>query len=320
MRIFFWEMVCLAFIEFVNAIYLIEGIWYSEYFSNITLSFDMWSIPLAMMFVLEILSPGWIRRPRALILMTPSVLSTFLYIFFLDNIFFYASVIYAHLLGIVVIVTVFSISSKYDNYIKKNFSYTKNLSLYWLRWVFAPLYLTFLVWTILVWEQTWLSDAFFYFFYAVTWMIIYRYAINHDIVEVPNFLNPFAKEENDEVEPDLEQNKSSNYFQFAEKLDLCMGKKELYLNPQLTIVELANCIGTNRTYLSDYLNRQLNTNFYEYVNAFRIKKACSMLVSDNIDNLEILAEACGFNSLSTFRRSFIKETGKTPLQFKKDQN
>jgi len=38
------------------------------------------------------------------------------------------------------------------------------------------------------------------------------------------------------------------------------------------------------------------------------------------ENLDALAETCGFNSLSTFRRAFIKATGKTLLQYKKNKN
>ena len=158
------------------------------------------------------------------------------------------------------------------------------------------------------------------------WMFIYHRTLNHVVIEVPYLLNPFTTEEDDEkneyndATPELKQDESNNRFPFAQKLDSYMEKEKLYLNPQLTIMELANCIGTNRTYLSDYLNNQLNTNFYEYVNAFRIKKACSMLMSDNIENLETIAETCGFNSLSTFRRAFIKETGHTPLQYKKSNS
>ncbi|MDR0811873.1 MAG: helix-turn-helix domain-containing protein, partial [Paludibacter sp.] len=94
----------------------------------------------------------------------------------------------------------------------------------------------------------------------------------------------------------------------------------LYLNPTLTIEELTNAVGTNRTYLSNYLHKELNTNFYEYVNFFRIKKVCEMILVDETKKIEIIAEACGFNSISTFRRAFVKQTGKTPSEYKENRS
>ena len=317
MKFFFWTMACFAFIELINAIYLIDYFFENSYVSNITATTDMWSIPLTAAFMFEILSPGWIRWRRILLMMLPTVSLTFLYIFFPYDILAYISIAYGYLLGTVTVIIVFMASSKYDNYIKKNFSYTENLSLYWLRWIIAPLYLALFIWTLVTWNQNWQNEAFYYFFLTAIWMFIYFRTVKHVVVEVPDLLNPFIKEEEKEEEATAsERNKSNNYSLFAQKLEKCVEKEKLYLNPQLTIMELANCIGTNRTYLSDYLHKQLNTNFYEYINTFRIKEACSILVSDNFENLESLAETCGFNSLSTFRRAFIKETGKTPLQYR----
>ncbi len=316
MKFFFWEMVFFSFLEFTNMIYLIDGVWETDYLPNISLSFDMWGIPLTMMLMFELISPGWIRWRRVLLVMLPSILLTIAYAIFPYDTLFHISIVYANVLGTVAIFIVFLASSKYDNYIKKNFSYTENLSLYWIRWIIAPLYLALFIWTFIIWEPSWLGDAFYYFFIVVIWMFIYYYTLNHAVVEVPYLLNPFAKE--GDVQPaDPDRSESNNYFPFIQKLNICMEQEKLYLNPKLTITELATAIGTNRTYLSEYLNKELNTNFYEYINAFRVKEACSMLLSDTIENIEIIAETCGFNSLSTFRRSFLKETGKTPLQYKK---
>lgn len=52
-----------------------------------------------------------------------------------------------------------------------------------------------------------------------------------------------------------------------------MEKGRMFLNPKLSLTEVATAIGTNRTYLSEYLNNDLDTTFYEYVNGFRIKEA-----------------------------------------------
>ena len=93
-----------------------------------------------------------------------------------------------------------------------------------------------------------------------------------------------------------------------------MTKKRMYLNPKLTITEVAFAMGTNRTYFSDYLNNKLGVNFYDYVNKYRIMEACEILSDDNEKKLVEVAEMAGFNSLSTFHRSFLKTMAMTPLQ------
>ena len=95
-----------------------------------------------------------------------------------------------------------------------------------------------------------------------------------------------------------------------------MTEKRLYMNPKLTISDVAAAIGSNRTYLSDYLNKKLGVTFYEYVNSYRVMEACSILVDGNNQLLMEVAKQSGFNSLSTFHRSFLKEMKITPLQYK----
>ena len=97
-----------------------------------------------------------------------------------------------------------------------------------------------------------------------------------------------------------------------------MDEDKLYLNPKLTLQDVSAAIGTNRTYLSDYLNKILKTTFYEYINALRIRRACELIDSMTQENkrsmLEI-SELSGFNSISTFNRSFAKMIGVTPSQY-----
>lgn len=99
-----------------------------------------------------------------------------------------------------------------------------------------------------------------------------------------------------------------------------METERMFLNPKLTLIEVAGAIGTNRTYLSEYLNNILHTSFYEYVNSFRIKEACFLLTSGKRKNLSEIAELSGFNSLSTFNRAFVKNTGETPTRYIKKLN
>jgi AraC-like DNA-binding protein len=105
-------------------------------------------------------------------------------------------------------------------------------------------------------------------------------------------------------------------YHFATRLEECMSKEQAFLNPKLTLSELALRVGTNRTYLSNYINQTLHQTFFEYVNAIRLKHATQLLVSTNL-TLEVIAERSGFNSLSTFRRCFIQTHNCSPSSYRK---
>lgn len=95
--------------------------------------------------------------------------------------------------------------------------------------------------------------------------------------------------------------------------------KQPFLDPDLTIKELARQIGTDTKATSLLINHTLNQNFYDFINHYRIQKAAEMLrdpVNRKMTVLEILYHV-GFNSKSSFNTSFKKNTGYTPTEFRK---
>ena len=97
-----------------------------------------------------------------------------------------------------------------------------------------------------------------------------------------------------------------------------METDKLYLNPKLTLGDVALAIGTNKTYLSDFFNKTLHTTFYDYINIYRIKEACSIIDSmhqDGRKTMAMVASMSGFNSLSTFNRYFVKVKGIRPRKY-----
>jgi AraC-like DNA-binding protein len=98
--------------------------------------------------------------------------------------------------------------------------------------------------------------------------------------------------------------------------------EQYYLQPELTMPELAAYTGMRRTELSRIVNQGGGVSFYDFVNRMRIFKAKAVLLSDEEEYQSILelAYSCGFNLKSAFHSAFKKWTGMTPLQFKKSRN
>jgi AraC-like DNA-binding protein len=109
---------------------------------------------------------------------------------------------------------------------------------------------------------------------------------------------------------------------YMQKLLNCMEKDKPYLNPKLTIEELSNLSRIPPRSLTVVLNEELNQNFNDFINTYRIKEAERLLTSTKKrfkTVLEVVYEV-GFNSKSSFNTAFKKQIGMTPTQFKRFQS
>ena len=95
-------------------------------------------------------------------------------------------------------------------------------------------------------------------------------------------------------------------------------REKPFLNPKLTIEQLAQEIGINRFYLSQIINEKLNRNFSDFINAYRIRETQRLMRSPEYQHLNILGMALesGFNSKSSFNNAFKKLTGMSPSQYR----
>ncbi|MEM9075400.1 MAG: helix-turn-helix transcriptional regulator [Bacteroidota bacterium] len=95
-----------------------------------------------------------------------------------------------------------------------------------------------------------------------------------------------------------------------------MTEKKPYLNPDLTLDELAKLTGLSPRHLSQIINQYLNKKFYEFINEFRIDESKKLLQEGNLKILGVAFES-GFKSKSTFNYAFKKYVGETPSSYLK---
>lgn len=89
-----------------------------------------------------------------------------------------------------------------------------------------------------------------------------------------------------------------------------------YRTPGITIEHVARDMGTNRSYLSRYLNELCHVNFYEWVAQLRIEEAQSLMRTHPSMLIEQIAMRVGFTSASTFSSTFKKIVGITPYKWR----
>jgi AraC-like DNA-binding protein len=107
--------------------------------------------------------------------------------------------------------------------------------------------------------------------------------------------------------------------EYIKQLKEYMATHKPYLNPLLSLSDLAKELKMPSFVLSQVLNLTAKQNFYEFINNYRIEESKRLLTASNGNGktiLEILYQ-CGFNSKSVFNSAFRKYTCMTPSEFKK---
>ncbi|GAA4274866.1 hypothetical protein GCM10022258_41620 [Aquimarina gracilis] len=106
-------------------------------------------------------------------------------------------------------------------------------------------------------------------------------------------------------------------MEIQQQIQSFFDKDQKFLNPNLKIIDLSRTIDVPSHHISQVLNENMNSSFYEILNQYRIEKAKEMLQSGALQKLSIQAigEECGFSSKTSFYRAFKKVTSMTPTQY-----
>ena len=144
-------------------------------------------------------------------------------------------------------------------------------------------------------------------FYGLKYGMVYR-------PEIP--INPSSIEQKYKHSP----LKTDEISSFSAKVNDFFKKNKTYLQSDFSLTSLAASIDIPKHHLSQIINEEMHTTFYDLVNTKRIEYAKLLIREKNNMHLTLegLGYECGFNSKSTFFYNFKKHTGKTPGQFKKE--
>ena len=84
----------------------------------------------------------------------------------------------------------------------------------------------------------------------------------------------------------------------------------------LSLETLEDALHLSRYYISHLFSHKLNIRFNDYVNSLRVSDACRLLRQTDLSITDICTRA-GFNTLRTFNRSFMKQMGQSPSDYRR---
>ncbi|MEL7222041.1 MAG: AraC family transcriptional regulator, partial [Bacteroidota bacterium] len=113
---------------------------------------------------------------------------------------------------------------------------------------------------------------------------------------------------------------SDDLERYKQQLTQLMEEEKPFLNPELTLRDLATQLNLPANYLSQLLNEGFDQNFSEFVNTYRVEAFKTKVAKPDFQHLTILGLAydSGFNSKTVFNTFFKKVMGKTPAAYRKE--
>lgn len=195
--------------------------------------------------------------------------------------------------------------------------------LQWLRWLILGVVL---VWSIRLFFSLidaflfdyWIPNQAYYLPWILLMFLIYAIALF-------GFFRPVAWQINLESEPIKQKTPSQasvveqDWSALVEALIKLMEEEQLYLKPKLSLNQIAEQLGENPANISKALGQGLQTNFYDFINQYRVAHVKQLLLNPDYSHFTILGIAyeSGFHAKSTFNLVFKKITGLSPSEYKK---
>jgi len=218
----------------------------------------------------------------------------------------------------------YRLTIKHKHRIDRHFSYREGISLRWLRYCILAIGLVFLS-AILVYLLRDLVGIPFqfnpeYIIYTILIVFIFYigyFGIKHENIftNTPGMLSPGSeaagkdqKYKHSGMDPDLA-------LELYEKLVGIMQQEKPYLEPKLSLTELAQRMGISPNHLSQVINQEAEMNFHDFVNKYRVEEFLHMAPEKSHFSLLALALESGFNSKSSFNYIFKKQKGLSPSQY-----
>lgn len=122
-----------------------------------------------------------------------------------------------------------------------------------------------------------------------------------------------------EIKKVVEGNENQNFQKYFEMLEQFIQKEKVFLQPEVTLIEIADKLKTNPFILSKSIKHYSKEgSFYEYINKYRLLYFIDLLAKPENDAYTILALAqkSGFTTTSTLNKYCKKITGNTPTRVK----
>jgi AraC-like DNA-binding protein len=110
---------------------------------------------------------------------------------------------------------------------------------------------------------------------------------------------------------------SEDSARIQKKLEQALKNRDIVTDNTLTLARLSAHIGEKHHAVSQVINRDFESSFFDLIYGQRIELACSMIKAQPSTSIIEIYTEVGFNSKTTFYKAFAKRKAQTPAEFRK---
>ena len=166
----------------------------------------------------------------------------------------------------------------------------------------------------------WLAIAAMVLTAALHLIILYRRRKPADMdtaVAEPTQEAAEAAEQEEEAE---DSDKTDGWTELMSQIRQVMEQEKLYLDSELKLGDVATRLNTNRNAVSACINSQLGCSFSQFIGNCRVEHSKELMRQDpEMKMMEVWMQS-GFATESSFFRAFKAATGKTPAEWKAEND
>ena len=312
---------------------------FSEFLNTLLIFYDYIIVGAYMMFAVSLVYPNKFHIRQLLLIEIPFACAMLLYAITRKALIYPVIQVFTLAASLILMMGLLFSIRKHTAMLRDNVGNLEYFDLRWSAYLCVLLFVIQVIWAFeSVSNQAWFSapeanrNLLFDTLYCFV-IIAFSAFVTRKIVQQKVFSISYEEKETtptDQVEKTEEKNSSesdtapSSYHEILKEknIETLIRGKRYFLDKTLTLQKLATCLGTNRQYLSNYINQEKAMTFYDYINDFRLEEAKNLL--DGLDegrqySIEEISNLSGFNSYSTFLRAFAKKYGQTPSKYLKNK-
>jgi AraC-like DNA-binding protein len=233
-------------------------------------------------------------------------------------------------------VIAFVLISRHQKNIQNLFSYTsERITLSWLKFVAISFYVTYILVFILGVFVIFNKESLPYnpTFVSYFGLTLFAFAFSVYGFKQPGIFHELYARSRTGRREVIEEKKAESKYErsglkkedaeeYRKRLLRYMKDKKPYLDGDLTIQDISEQLDIPRHHLTQVINETLYKNFYTFINEYRVEEVKKMLTDPEYQKytLTSIAFEAGFNSKSSFNSVFKDLVGKTPTQFREENN
>jgi len=225
---------------------------------------------------------------------------------------------------------ILSFQFRYKAWCEQNFSSFDRINISWLRWYEVLMLCVSVSFITIICFQHPVN----YMLQPALFIVFFIYVINkalyHESPYPEGFFRNTLKEEEAEIinaseaicinQVDIQPKEESGFIErlpyYKDEVEKWMITSQPYLRPNFKLLDVAEVLPLNRSYLSRVFNEAFGTTFSQIVQYYRIEEAKRLLIECPNLTVNQLFDKCGFISINTFHHVFQKSTGMTPKQYR----